>query len=289
MRFALCLIVSLQLTAAVVAAAEDDEVVVGPLKPAGPQNMQRFGFPNFEQMVFNGASDSKTFEERLRARTDLQMAELDRVCALSDAQKQKLQLAARGDLQRFLGDVAICRLKFEKQMKNQGDNDPNAFNQAWMDIQVDLQPLQRRISGGVTSIASSLFMKSLPRTLTEEQQRAYQAVTDERQRFRYEANVDAALIQFEEFATFAEDQRAAISKLLLAMPTPNANSQYVTYVIWIRLGSLPREKIEPLFTASQWKRLQPHLEQYRNLRERWIEAGVVSAEDFPQEDLPEMP
>jgi hypothetical protein len=109
-------------------AAEDDEVVVGPITPNPQEQFQQFGMPNFDQMLFQNDGNPTLGEQRMRARTELQLAELDQVCQLNDAQKQKLQLAVRGDMQRFMSDVAALRQRYEKLMKDQQANDPNAFN-----------------------------------------------------------------------------------------------------------------------------------------------------------------
>ena len=69
------------------------------------------------------------------------------------------------------------------------------------------------------------------------------------------------------------------------MPVPKG-TQYLTYLILIRLGSVPPEKIRPLFTDEQWKALNPHLDQYRSLRKSWVDAGVIEAEDIPESDSP---
>src|SRR6187200_3138955 len=105
-------------------AAEDDEVVVGPIAPAQPDQMQRFGMANFDQMLFQNDGNATLGEQRMRTRVELQLADLDRSCSLSDAQKQKVQLAIRGDIQRFLSEAAVLRLKFDKLAKNQKLNDP---------------------------------------------------------------------------------------------------------------------------------------------------------------------
>jgi hypothetical protein len=210
----------------------------------------------------------------------LQLAEIDRVCKLSESQKQKLQLAARGDLQRLLSEAAIFRLKYDKLMKGQKGNDPNAFNEVWQQMHEELQPLQMRMMRGLTSDPKSLFMKVLPKTLTAEQQQAYDVVALERLRFRYEASVAASLHQLDDVVVINEEQRAALAKVLLAMPPPRLSGQYYTYVIWMRLGLAPQEKLEPLFEAAQWKTLKAHFDQFKNFRQAWIDAGIIDAADF---------
>jgi len=263
-------------------AAEDDEVVVGPITPNSQEQFQRFGMPNFDQMLYQNDGNPTLAEQRMRTRVELQLAELDRVCQLSEAQKKKLQLAVRGDIRRFLSEAAVLRNKFDKLMKDQKANDPNAFNAVWQQMWQDMQPLQLRMARGLTSAPTSLLMKVVPQTLTTEQQRQYQAVASERERFRYEASIAVSLHQLEEVVALTETQREELTKLLLALPAPRRTGQYDIYVILIRLSAFPPEKLEPLFGADQWKSFSAHLAQYRNLRKSWVEAGILDEEDFAQ-------
>jgi hypothetical protein len=237
---------------------------------------------NFDQMLFQNDGNPTVGEQRMRNRAELQLAEVDRVCQLSDAQKQKLDLAVRGDMQRFLSDAALLRLKFDKLMKDQKGKDINGFNEVWQQMWQDLQPLHVRLNAGLTAAPTSLLMKVLPKTLTPEQQRAYDEVTGERRRFRYEASIGVALHELEEVVALSDSQREELTKLLLAMPTPRQFGPYEMYVVLIRMTALPSEKLEPLFDASQWKSLKKHLDQYRGVRQSWVQAGILDPEDFPE-------
>jgi hypothetical protein len=73
------------------------------------------------------------------------------------------------------------------------------------------------------------------------------------------------------------------------MPAPRHNGQYDMYVILIRLAALPSQKLKPLFEASQWKSLKGHLDQYRNLRKSWVEAGIFDEADFAEPAAEEKP
>jgi len=289
MRLHLLTMLLAGLLAASALAAEDDEVVVGPITPDPQQQFQNFGMPNFDQMLYQNDGNPTTAEQRMRTRTELQLAEIDRVCRLSEAQKQKLQLAIRGDIQRFLSEAGVLRIRFDKLMKDQKANDPNAFNEVWQQMWQDMQPLQLRMMRGLTSTPESLLMKVLPQTLTTEQQREYRVVTAERERFRYESGIAVSLHQLEEAVALTEKQREELTKLLLAMPTPRQNGQYDMYVILIRLSAIPEKKVKPLFGADQWKSLDAHLAQYRNFRQSWVEAGILDPEDVPHPALQEEP
>ena len=278
------LLMSLLLAATVANAAEDDEVVVGPIVNNPQLQDVEFGQVNFDEQLFESEGDSAKAIERLRNRTELQLAEIDRTCQLSAAQRQKLQFAASGDRLRFLGDVEVLRGKFNKMMKEQKQNanDPNAFNEAFQQMWQEMQPLQMRIARGLTADQKSLFSKVLATTLTSEQRAAYQAVIDERRRFRQQAIVASTLRQLEDSVLLTEKQHEELTKLMLALPPPKQTGHYDQYVVLIRLSFLPPEELEPLFEAKQWKSLKLHLDQYRQYKQPWLDAGILDPEDFPE-------
>lgn len=269
--------------AALAVAVEDDVVVDGPIINNPQQDVVRhFGVANLDQMLFQNDGNAAKGEKRIQVRTELKLAELDQVCQLTEAQKLKLQLAARGDLKRFLSQVEVLRLKFEKFAKAQKQNDPNGFNQAYQQMWQEIQPLQLRMQTGLCEGSDSMLMKVLAQTLTTEQKEKYAVVTAERQRFRYEANIGACLHQLEDVVFLSESQREEITKLLLAMPLPRHAGQYDMQVVCCRLGMIPAEKLEPIFKPDQWRKFQPRLDQYRNVRNVYIQNGILDPEDFPE-------
>ncbi len=270
--------------AASVGATEDDMVVEGPITPNAPQQglMVQMGMQNIDQILFQPDGSAAEAKKRLEARTELKLTELDQVCQLNEAQKRKLELAARGDLKRFLIHADGLRLKFEKLIKAQKVNDGNAFNEAYMQMWQEIQPLQVRMSSGLSETSDSLFMKVLSQTLSSEQQEKYAAVTTDRQRFRFEANIAVCLNDLEDVVFLSESQREAITKLMLALPPLRQTGQYEMQAVWCRLGMIPTEQLEPIFKPDQWRKFKPRLEQYRNTRRGYIQSGYLDPEDFPE-------
>ena len=86
----------------------------------------------------------------------LRIDDLDRVCALSESQKQKLRLAGQGDIKRFFDRVA------DSSGSSAGQTDPN--QNIWQEI----QPLQIELNTGLFG-DESLFAKTIKRTLDREQ------------------------------------------------------------------------------------------------------------------------
>jgi hypothetical protein len=268
----LLLAACLGLSVAVGFAAEDDEIVVGPVPANLPQQRQNLHGINFDQQVFQNQGDAKLGEQRLRTQVALQLSELTRVCQLSDEQKQKLELAARGDVQRFLDEVNV-----QRQWFNAVKHDQNAVNQMWQKI----QPLQNKMARGLTG-PGSLSVKVIPKTLTPEQTVRHDAVMGERRRFRYQSSIAVALHTIEATVALKQEQREALSGLLLALPAPQASGQYDHYLIMYRLAGLPPEKIQLLLDDRQWTALKQQFNQYRGMKEFLIQQGLLTREELAE-------
>lgn len=273
-----------------IAPAEDDVIVDGPIISLDPrlQGIMRIGVGSFDQLVFQHDGGAEHIEERLLTRAELQLADLDQACQLTVEQKQKLQLAAQGDIQRIFSEAAPLRVKFNSLVKGTTLEGPDAM-EVYQRLNQELQPLRTRIQAGATDAPDSLFMKVISRTLTTEQQAKYAAINDDRRRVRYEANIAVYLLNLEEVVYLSESQRAEITRQLLAMPLPRNIGQYETYIIMGRMASIPAEKLEPHFSARQWRAFSAYLDQYRMTAKSLVESGYLEAEDIAPQPVVEKP
>lgn len=189
---------------------------------------------------------------------------------LTDEQKQKLTLAAGGDVKRFFDEVETVRKKFMAVRKDQ-----NAFGQIWQDI----QPLQTKLATGLFG-DRSLFAKTLHKTLAPEQVVKYDAIQEERKRFRYRAAIEVAIITLESTVPLRHDQREGLIKLLVDETQPpdafgQQDQQYVLYA----LATVPKEQVKSLLDDRQWKLLEPQLNGHRNMKQFLMQNGVIALDD----------
>ncbi|MBI2823780.1 MAG: hypothetical protein HYX69_03700 [Planctomycetia bacterium] len=261
-------LVVLLLGPAIAAAAPDDE------EPPPDAAAVDIGFAiddsNFDQWLFQGAGNAQTAQDRIKARLKLQIDELDRVCGLTDDQKQKLSLAANGDIKRFFEEVEQTRQKFMV-----AKNDRMAFNNIWQEI----QPLQMKQAKGLFG-ETSFFGKTLRKTLNSEQDAKYQGVQEERRRFRYRASIEAALTTLDNAVALRSDQRKALFDVVLANTSPpHVFGQYDYYVIMYQLAKVPQDKVKPIFDDRQWQSIQQQLNQYKQMKQFFVQNGILP-EDF---------
>ena len=97
---------------------EEDEVAVQPNRAVFMLTDDQF-----DQWVFGGPRNSRAGRDKLDSLLTLQVDDVARMCALSEAQKKKLLLAGRGDIKRFFDKVEEKRKKFAKVK-----NDQTKFN-----------------------------------------------------------------------------------------------------------------------------------------------------------------
>jgi hypothetical protein len=265
---------ALCLGATLVLAAPDDEIVV--IEPVAAAAQQHFFVDeNFDQWIFPGAQNAAAGKARLQTQVRLKLSEIERVCQLKPEQKQRLELAAKGDLQRFFDQMELVRKKFDKVK-----HDQNAWGEIWPEVQ-PLQVKQARLTE-----ADSLLVKMLPKTLSPEQAAKYEEVARERRLFRFRACVANSLVTLDNAVALKHDQREALSKLLLEeTQPPQTFGQYNHYLVMYRLATLPQQKIKPLLDDRQWQAMQQQFNQYRGMRQFLVEQGLISRDELGQAEL----
>jgi hypothetical protein len=247
--------------------ADDDEIVALPLTANAVERAE--ANINFDQQIFPGSPSATEGRRRLETQIKLQLTEMDRACQLTAAQRERLTLAARGELQRFLEQVEVLRRKFES-----AKHDQDKLGQIWQEV----QPLQNRQARGLTG-QDTVLAKVLSKTLSNEQTTQFEAAQAERRRFRYEAGIGISLNSLEAWIALTKEQREALTKLLLELPPPRIFGQYDHMLVNYRLASLPPAKVQRIFDNRQWQSLQQYFAQARAMREHLIEQGYLSRDE----------
>lgn len=242
---------------------------------------ERFELPEsyFDSWAF---SDGKTAED-VRAEQErlltLRIDDVHRTVPLSDAQRVKLDLAGRGDIQRYFEDLEVVRRKFLIVRTDR---------QRYSEISTDLQPLQTRIAAGLFG-TGSLFHKTLRRALDAEGLALYERHQRERRGRQYRAKVEWVVAMLDNALALTEHQRQGITRVLLAETRPSVKMGDMDhYVILSQMALLPEEMLRPFFQDAQWKALQVQFQEVRNLEKYLREQGYLTLDDeyAPPTDLP---
>lgn len=209
-----------------------------------------------DRQAFQPDGTAAGARKRLDTMLGLQIDAIDRACNLTEAQKQKLQLAGRGDIKRFFSRFEDAKRRFQLVK-----NDPNMAQ----GIHMEIQPLQITLQAGLFH-DTSLFAKSLRNTLSDEQFASYEALRRERQTFHHRAQVELAIALLEQSMPLESKRRRELVSFLLKETKPiTKRSQYDNYVMFIQLGRIPEAKLRPHFDAVQWKTMERFMMQYRGV------------------------
>jgi hypothetical protein len=243
----------LAITSAQFARAQDDEEIEEIL-PAEPQQQFMVADENFDQWVFGGRGNAAAIRKRLDAQLVLCVEEVERMCGISESQKQKLELAGRGDVKRLFERVEVLRKKFQLVK-----NDQNKFNEFWQDV----QPFQLLFNQGAFG-PDSLYHKTLKNILSSEQAVRFQLADRDRRIFQYRTTVEAIVGMLDQVVSFRAEQRQKLIDLLVErMKLPRTFGQYNFYLVIYQMSQLPEAQLKEILDEPQLKALHKIFNQAR--------------------------
>ena len=228
------------------------------------QNAFELDESNFHVWIFGNGRRNASAREHLDSLLMLSVAEVERSCPLSEAQKRKLLLAGHGDIKRFLDRVAEARKVFDRLRRDQ-----NNINEIFRET----QPLAAALAAGLFG-EGSFFAKTLGTTLNPEQAARYRGALREKVQFRYRAKIALALADLDAVVGFTTEQYRRLVDVILEETTPPAKpaGQYETSVVLLKIARLPEAKVRPIFDDVRWKTLSRQLQQARGM-EQFLQAN----------------
>ncbi len=260
------------------ARAQDDEELVEEDAPAAlavPADPNAFVLneAQFNAWVFgNAAQLSGGMPAKLTALLGVQIAEMDRVCDLSDKQEKKLRLAGRGDIKRFFDRVE------EKRRKFQGKSyDRNKIGEIYQEI----QPLQASMNAGLFE-GDALFAKIAERVLNEQQRQRYEGELRTRRTYQYKTQVALTINRLARSVGISAERQIKLQTLILRetrVPRRLGSNNVSYYVVLLEISRIPEQKLRPLFTEAQWPLIQIVLQQGQGMEPSLKTSGYLPAEE----------
>ena len=194
------------------------------------------------------------FRKRMESIAVAEIEAVDRRVSLTEAQKKKLKLAARGDVAQIVSRAAELRPKLTSKPINQ---------QQYVALMKELQPLRMSQQFGILG-ENSLFRKTLRGTLTAEQRVRFQTLVRERQR----TIVSTALQNLERTTNglrlLVEKRDKVIEVLLERGRIPQSNGPYDQYIVLLE-ASLLRDELRPLLSETEWEKFELHMVSAKRL------------------------
>ena len=186
----------------------------------------------------------------MEANAGVEIETVGRHVSLTEAQKKKLKLAARGDVEQFISHAAELRPKLTTKPIDQ---------QQYVALMRELQPLRMSQQFGIIG-ENSLFRKTLRHILTGEQRVRWQALERERQK----AVVETAIQTWEQMAKggkIPEPSRQKFINVLVEYgDLPETRNSYIYYVVLVEAGKL-EDRLKPILPEEIWEKLQTQITQ----------------------------
>jgi hypothetical protein len=242
------------------ARAQDDVPVEENPQAHAEEQQQQFMVADetFDQWVFGARGNALAGKTRLESALLVQIENIDRLCSLTEEQRQKLRLAGRGDIKRLLDRIEQLRKKF--QLVKTDQNKINEFFQ-------EVQPFQAELNRGPFG-PGSIFSKTVKSTLTSEQAAHTDRARRERRQFEYTARVELVVNMLDESLALRAAERRQLVELLVAETRPPkafGNHQYDYYLIMFQASKLTPARFQAILDESQYKALQKLFEQMRGI------------------------
>jgi hypothetical protein len=225
----------------------------------------------YDSWVTNGRGKA---EELVEAQLTAQIGRLDEACNLSDDQRQKLLLAGRGDLDRYLADVAAVRTKLVGQKYEQ---------RKLSEVYGEIRPLAQRLEQGVLG-AGSLFQKVKSSVLDDEQRAAYLRWASERSSYHYRAKLKLFVAALDQLAPMSGEQRKRLVELLIDSTRPpnrQSGSQLDWWYVVVQAADAPQDKLAEILDNAQLRSFQQAVRQAPQFRQMLKMQSVVP---FDEED-----
>jgi hypothetical protein len=220
----------------------------------------------FEQWIFGQVRNAREGRAKLDLLLTLQIEAVEQFCAITEIEKQKLQLAGRGDIKRFFDRVEEKRRRFQLVK-----HDQNRFGEIYQEI----QPLQAIFTSGPFD-ENSILYKTLRKTLNGEQVAKYEKALREKRQYRYRAKVELVVGMLDEIAGFSALQRQRFVALILeGTQPPKRFGQYDFQVVMTQIARLPESKIKPIFDDAQWRLLSQQLGGARAMENHLMKLGFL--------------
>ncbi|MBA3316438.1 MAG: hypothetical protein H0T47_24535 [Planctomycetaceae bacterium] len=229
-----------------------------------PEQVAHWVFGN-QNMIQRGGIQSYrgTIADGLRLQLDL----IETTTSLTEPQRTKLELAGRGDVDRFMDRYEA----FARECPG------GAVTQdKYVELNRKAQPLARRYRAGLHG-EGSLFRKVLRSTLEAEQLARVEASQAERNRMRYQTLVKATVAMIDQKIPLTADQRKRLIDVTMSETTPPdavVEGHYKYYAVLFQMSQIREDRIQPIFADDEWPAFKVLMQQGQMARGMIFRAGA---------------
>ena len=212
----------------------------------------RLDLDRFRFSELDGSADPCARVERL---VSLRIAELTRECRLTEAQVQKLELAGKGDVKRF-----VDRWENVTRILADPAAESSELRRVFLDWKTVAINWKTNLVGD-----GSLLSKTLQKTLRPEQAALHEIALASRRRQRYEEAIGGAVKSLQSNLSLSDRQSERLARLLVERTRPPKKFGRASDVALVlcQISRLPEDSLRPIFDAGQWRTLEHWLSAYK--------------------------
>lgn len=228
-------------------------IVLGIRKPQTKEELDRFFANKYLKASTNEEECRQEFKQKFQSELEDVISFLDRLCHLSERQKQNLLLAGQSDQKHFFNQYTIARAEF--RIDRSSTEEEAAL----------IESLREQLVAGL-HCNGSFFEKYVHRTLSEEQLEKL----SQRRRSNRVYSIDRAISYVEGIVELRASQREALAALMLNEIPYSAdfhnsgpllgNSERMA--LMYQLSLIGEQKVRPFLDPEQWKRLEAQLPEF---------------------------
>lgn len=237
--------------------------------PAAAQNDFEMTEAQFNAWLTN---DGTNPDEHIQSQLAGRLARLENTCNLTAIQRQKLELAGRGDISRFQNQLAPLREEVVGKFFDQNNLDP---------LLQRIQPLGQRLKKGIFD-EGSLFEKVVAASLDEEQRRALERARAEQIGYQYRAKVKLLIATLDNITPMLAKQREDLLAHLLKTTRPPrrwSSGQYDWYYVLFQASQASREEIGEILDDAQLRCFQDAVSNSAHYEQMLEREGMMPSDD----------
>jgi hypothetical protein len=188
---------------------------------------------------------------------ELEIDSVDEACALSDAQRDKLTLAARLEAAESMQRFEAFQRRYAGRTVNFQTREGQ---ETWQRFHQEFNEIQRATSRSGT--ARHLPGRVVGRVLDDRQRDAWKAEADLRSASQWRRFLDGGLSHLECSVGMTDRQHEAIVALLMEDPpridmakARETFGDHNPWLCWYAMSRLDQDRLEAIFDARQWERV----------------------------------
>ncbi len=251
-----------------------DQMVFGAQAARGFQAVQVVqGRKGNQPIIVSAQPAEMDFQKRMSAAVAIEIQAIDGRVSLTEAQKKKLKLAARGDIAELVDLVAELRPKLTSKPLSRWE---------YSVLMQQLQPLRPIQQFGIIS-EDSLFRKTLRGILTDQQRVRWQAFERERKK-----GIIEAALQISERTDLGLKLRGEVRNDFIELvldhgQLPQSVGPYGQWIVFLE-ANLLRDRVKLLLNDDEWKRFEWQVGQSKRYVPTLETYGIWTARRAKEDD-----